>query len=730
VKRRFVASLAIAVLAVALVATGLLSAACGGEDETTTTAAPVTTVAPATTTSVVVTAPEKTLAPGEEWALTETTSLSSLTIGEGAKITAPEGKSISLTVNGIETGQVLATTAGYDLVFMPGTYTGDVVLTVADANLVPYAPAGPPGAAAEPILSPFRQAICVDEAGLSETKSVLAAVLGQAPTATSAEDLLINSTGECFNGIYVASDYTVKDVEINLSGNARSDFSGYGAAIVGTGEGTTLVIDGAKILTDGVARAGVVATNGANVIVKNSDIETNNGELPADYVPTIDTAQMRSVPWMLALSGNVRATNLLGTNTKASYINSRIASEGWGVLSTDGCTTPTLTAINSLIEITGEDGYGSYGIGDATEYFLGCTMNVATYATISRGSFLVYGDSDPEKVAQLNTDLALGLTAEELAAIPDQGTTVNSERFGIMWHGGGTLDISGATVFNTKEAVFLDKGQSIKITVDGSEGAQLNPANGVIMQFMDDDDPGPDFTTMQNTGVYNDPTEPVEKDTLTDLTRTSDSDAQAVFSNITLVGDFFNSTRGGLAAPMGPPPGGAPAGDAGAAPAGDAGGAPPAGDTTATTAGGAPPAGDAAAGADAPGAAPGGDTGAATMTSNSKNLCLTFDKSTITGVITASTAKHSQPTITAEDYRLLGLVTNTPAPAINNGVVVVLQNGSTWNVTGTSYITSLTIGEGCTVAAAGGKTLIMKIDGVEKPIAPGTYTGAIELIVQ
>jgi len=148
VKRRFVASLAIAMLAVALVATGLLSAACGGEDETTTTAAPVTTVAPATTTSVVVTAPEKTLAPGEEWALTETTSLSSLTIGEGAKITAPEGKSISLTVNGIETGQVLATTAGYDLVFMPGTYTGDVVLTVAYANLVPYAPAGPPGAAA------------------------------------------------------------------------------------------------------------------------------------------------------------------------------------------------------------------------------------------------------------------------------------------------------------------------------------------------------------------------------------------------------------------------------------------------------------------------------------------------------------------------------------------------------------------------------------------------------
>ena len=61
---------------------------------------------------------------------------------------------------------------------------------------------------------------------------------------------------------------------------------------------------------------------------------------------------------MLSLLGNCLATNLLGTNTQASYINSYIGAEGWGVLSTDGCTTPTLTAINSTIAITGFDGYG------------------------------------------------------------------------------------------------------------------------------------------------------------------------------------------------------------------------------------------------------------------------------------------------------------------------------------------------------------------------------------
>ena len=228
--------------------------------------------------------------------------------------------------------------------FVPATYAGDVVLTVSEANPVEYTAAGP---AARRVVSPFRQAIYVDSTGFVAAKSVIAAAVGGQPAADMAEGLKITSTGECFNGIYAAGSYTLKDVEIDLTGNARSDFSGYGAAIVGTGEGTTLVVDGAQIRTDGVARAAVVATNGANVIVKNSDIQTNNGELPADYQPTIDTAKMRSVPWMLGLSGNVRATNILGTNTKASYINSSIGSEGWGVLSTDGCTTPILTAINS-----------------------------------------------------------------------------------------------------------------------------------------------------------------------------------------------------------------------------------------------------------------------------------------------------------------------------------------------------------------------------------------------
>lgn len=633
-----------------------------------------------------------TVEAGTTWVVTETTHLNVLTIEEGANIVAPPGKSVTMTVHGVETGQALVKTAGVDTAFVPGTYWGNIVLTVTDANIVEYAGAGPPPPGGATALSdppptayefPFRQALYLDETGIVQSKSVLAAVIGKKPAAFNIKDILISSTGECFDGIFAANGtWTVTNAKIDLTGNGRSDFVGYGAAVVGRGEDTTLVLDKACIITEGVARTAVVADKGSNVIVKNSYLQTMNGVLPADYMPTIDTTQMRSVPWMLSLSGNCRATNLLGTNTKAAYINSYIGAEGWGVLSTDGCTTPILTAINSKIAITGEDGYGSYGIGGATERFLGCEFDVATYATISRGSFLYYGDSDPAVVAALNTALNLGLTDKELASLVEKPTIVNSDRFGIMWHGGGTLDVSGGTIFNTGETTFLDKGQAIAITVDGSEGAQLNPGNGVIMQVMDDDDPGPQPPFMYNTGIYDEPTGPVIVQPGHDIYTAGASDALATFSNIELNGDFYNGMRGDIPGPFGPP--------------------------------------------------------------SPRNLGLTFDNASITGVISASTATHLLPHIEypigwdgsapfinvghTEDYKMLGEVTNTPSQVVNNGVIVVLNSGSTWTVTGTSYLSKLTIAADATIIAPEGYTVAMTVNGAPTDIIPGnTYTGNIML---
>jgi hypothetical protein len=263
---------------------------------------------------------------------------------------------------------------------------------------------------------------------------------------------------------------------------------------------------------------------------------------------------------------------------------------------------------------------------------------------------------------------------------------VFSIRFGIMWHGGGTVDISGGTVFNTKETTFLNKGQAIVIKVDGAKGARLNPRNGVILQVMDDDDPGPVFPAMTNTGIYDEPTGPVMPQPGHDATIADDTDALATFANIKLTGDFYNGMRGDIPGGFGPP--------------------------------------------------------------SPRNMALTLVNADITGVISASTANHVLPHIEypigwdevnrlryineghTEDYKYLGVVTNTPGPAVNNGVIVSLDADSSWTLTGTCYLTGLTIEKGSLVAGLGGAKVVMTVDGKETAMAPGSYSGAIVLSVE
>ncbi len=605
--------------------------------------------------------------------ITQTVVAKTLTIAPGAVLSAKAGFALTLVVNGVETGGFLKTTDGTPITEIkgPATYKGEVWLVVTQGNPVDY----------KSYTYPFRQALYFGGSGFVAGKSVLAAVIGKKMDPYN--NVVIRSTGQNFNGLYVAGgDRVIRNLKIRLTGNGRSDFAGYGAGVVATGSSTRLTLDNAEIINRGVVRTGVIATGGSNVVVKNSYIQTYDGVLPADYVPSVDQNSMRSVPWMLRLSGNNRATNILGTNTKAAYINSYIGAEGWGVLSTDDGLDMILTAINDTVAITGKDGYGSYAIGNATERFLGTTLNVATYAAINRGGALYYDDSDSDAVADLNTDLNLGLSDAELAALPVQHTVVNSGHFGIMWHGQGSAYIGGGTVFNTAETSFLDKGAPIDLQVDGSEGAQINPGNGVIFQFMNDDDPGPVFPAMTNTGVYHEPSWPPAPVAGWDLTST-DNAAAASFSHIALVGDFFNAFGEPAMGPPPPPP--------------------PAASTVSEP--GPPPA--------------------------AQNMALTFTESTVEGVISASRAQHSQTDIGAEDYELLGEITNTPCAAINNGVIVVLAD-SVWTVTDTSYLTSLTVDADSEIVAPAGYHVVMTVDGTETTIVPGApaYTGAIVLTLE
>ncbi|MFC8436371.1 hypothetical protein [Streptomyces sp. NPDC057253] len=495
---------------------------------------------PAVTATAAQRSPGKTITvgAGESVELSGTTRLSRLTIAEGGRITAPDGRSISLTVDGVETGQALTETGGSVTLIQAGTYRGDLVLAVTEANDVAY----------EALTFPFRQALYVGAGGVDRDRSVLSAVTGGRLTDTVARDVSITSTGECFDAVFVQDGtYTLRRPTISLTGNGRCDFVGYGAAVVGDGPATTVVVDGARIRTRGVVRTAVVSSGGANVVVKDSTIQCRNGVLPDAYEPTVDTPYMQSVPWMLGLDGNVRATNLIGDDSRATYLNSTVFSETWGALSVEGGSQLKLTVINSHVGNTGEYGYGTYAIADSTVRVLGSRLDVGSYATICAGTNAVvhYGDSTSQAVAGLNTELELGLSDVELKAIPARNTVVNSGHFGYMFFGPGTLTVDGGTVVNSERATFLNKGQRTNITVDGSRGVRLRPRDGVILQMMELDDPGPVVVDgkLVNQGVYTEPTTDPVKDSSFDVTVAHDTDGAVTLRSIALKGDFYNGMR-------------------------------------------------------------------------------------------------------------------------------------------------------------------------------------------
>ena len=143
-RRSLAALISVVLLALTIGLSGLLMTGCSKTPETTTTTTEAT----------------KTLQlePGQNYPITESAELDTLIVGDGATITPPQGKSVTLTVNGTEQGQKLATTTGYDLIFVAGTYTGDVRLVVADANPVEYKPARSSGSPQRP--AGMRSSIC------------------------------------------------------------------------------------------------------------------------------------------------------------------------------------------------------------------------------------------------------------------------------------------------------------------------------------------------------------------------------------------------------------------------------------------------------------------------------------------------------------------------------------------------------------------------------------------
>lgn len=447
----------------------------------------------------------------DSWIVDETVYLDGLTISKDAVVAAPEGKSLSLTVDGIEKN------------IAPGQYQGDIVITVTDEALVPY----------KEMLHPFRAALFVEDGKVSD-KSVKAAILDGCCEDRLADGLKIVSHGDTFNCVYITGegDYTIRNAHISAQGTGGNDFCGWGSALTTHGTAKVLVED-SVIETVGAAKNAVVTAGDSEVVFRNCQLHSKNGTLPHDYEDTIQLGVMKSVPWMLGLRGNCRTTNLC-KNAKVTYENCHLSSAGWGVLSVDDLDSGVLTVKDSLIEITGPSGYGAFSIGDVKEIFDHSTIRVPDYGLIG-----AMGD-------QYYTN----------------GTVIEAGRNALTSTSKGVLKADKGCVFKSGMTTLLNKGGASTFLL---EDCVLQSRSGVLFQTTISDDP------RSPTGYYIDPKDPDVRDDNIDIySYVKGDDTLLQLTGMDVEGDIFNSTTQqkadtGKPMMMGPPPA-APAGD-GEAPA-------------------------------------------------------------------------------------------------------------------------------------------------------------------
>ena len=430
--------------------------------------------------------------------VSETTHYDVLTINAGSVPTAAAGKTLTLTVDGVET----------DLA--PGTYKGNVVLSVADDIPVSFM--------ALPVHH-FRTALYVHDGVPVASKSVAAAVLSGKVEPRAAIDLRIESRGERFNAVVVdgSGSYTLDHPIIDLTGNGGNDFAGFGAGIMATGK-TRLTVERPIIHTQGAIRTAVFVGGAATVDVNDAEIEVRNGTLPPDYKFTVDVGKMMEVPWMLGLSGNARATNLVEDGT-VHYNRSHIRVQGWGAMSTDVTRHTRMFVTDSLIEVV-DSGYGAYSIGDSVDTFDHSVIRVADVGAIM---------------------------AAEGSVTFTNGTWVQSDRYGVMMHsgtGGGTLTIDKGSLLHARQTAIQVKGIGTSIVVDD---AKVVSDSGVILQSMENDDP---FLKAMMSGHppagmgAPPPGMGPDGDHPRGSRAPANPDVTAVFRNTSLAGDFYNGRTG------------------------------------------------------------------------------------------------------------------------------------------------------------------------------------------
>lgn len=583
------------------------------------------------------------------WLIERTVEFKDLTIRERAVILAPEGKSVTLIVNGVVREK------------KAGRYMGHVVLYVSDSYVTE--PSGLMGF--NRIACTLAPAVCVENGKLVPGKSVSGAVLGGTVTDAAADGVYISAAAEEFNGIVIDnSEYTVKNAKIDLEGFGADDFAGIGSAVAMYGK-SKVEINDSKFTLSGVTRCAVHVGGDSVVRLNNCDIVNISPQSDWTY----------DFSWQIALRGSNRLCQL-SDNGQVEYNNCRLKTNGWGVVSIDGSDEfVRLVLRGSRLELTGPNahGYGAFCIGPNELIVDNSEIDVYGYP------LLIMGMAGKGRVNVSN------------------GSVLKGRRFGAM------VVADDNSVFTAKDSTFdtgcaniVVKGSASVIDIDNCE---MKSKAGVLLQLMDTDESGMDIAKYHvPVGV---------SDTYIegrDLTSASERDDIILnLSNLTAAGDIYNSTtnirayrnseRGGMGAFH---------------------------DTIIGPVGFSGPSGEGAPEMEIPGHNPEELRGP-------KNLGVNLKNAHVEGVISAAAQSYREGVteITVDSWYELTNITQTAAAPVNNGVVLTIDTGSSWIVTGASYLSSLTIAEGAKLEAASGKKLAMTVNGKDTPVKPGSYQGKI-----
>ena len=416
--------------------------------------------------------------------IAESLHLNELTIAEGAKVTAPKGKGVTLVVDGV--AKQIA----------PGSYYGSVDLVVRDVFDMP--PSGLMRMSTQKF--PFRTAICIIDGEEVPEKSIPEAVSVNYGKGGPA----IYGTDEALNGIVIdgTGKYTIDGAKIEFDGFGGNDFCGMGAGLLTHGTVDVTVNDSEICLTS-VERC--CAHIGGDSTVHFNDCTITN------LSPATDRHD-DTFAWQIGVRGTNRTIQLTD-NGVVYYNNCVIKGNGWGVLSVDGGDRVAMTLIDSKLELSGprSHGYGFYSIGHV--------FTTIDHSEVDVCGYPIFIMSQDHSVTEIKN-----------------GSLICGREFGALINGdkGGLLRIVDSTI-DTGLSTLAIKGSHTTVEIVNSD---LTPDNGVIVQLYDNDEGGGMFSANYPIPVG------VEDTYLEgrDLYNLSPDDITISVSDCSVEGDFFNST--------------------------------------------------------------------------------------------------------------------------------------------------------------------------------------------